>query len=168
MKSRILLSLLLVSASVTSAAPPPVPARTMKDLRGFPLKEARRMLPKALDRSLEISPVETWVVARSQIYATKPAATKIIHEEGDGAYDQLLMAVASTYRASGGDTTETRIAADTLTFNLLVFAIKNGKMAVVIPRSDDARYEGYRQYGDAWIGIYANGKWTQVSHPRKG
>jgi hypothetical protein len=165
MKNTLFLCFLLIATSVSLAAPPPVPARRMKDLRGFPLVEARRMLPKDLYRSLEVSPVESWVVARALIYSSKPAQTTIIHEEGDGAYDPLIKAVANLYRSTGFDTTESRIEQDTLTFNLLIYAIKDGKMAVVIPRSDDARHEGYLQYGDAWIGVYKNGQWTQVSHP---
>lgn len=139
----------------------------MKDLRGFPLREARRMLPKDLDRSLEVSPVESYVVANAHIYSSKPAQVKIVHEEANGAYDQLITAIAGTYRTSGGETTESRIAGDTLTFHLIVFGIKDGKMAVLIPHSDDARYVGYQQIGDAWIGIYRDGKWTQVNHPQK-
>ncbi len=167
MKFGILLSLLLLNVSVSLAAPPLVPARRMKDLPDFPLVEARRMLPKALARALEVSPVEAWVVARAHLYSGKPADTKIIHEEANGAYDQLIMALAGEYRTSGGDTIETRIAADTLTFNLVVFPLKAGKMAIIIPHSDDARYGGYYQTGDAWIGIYKDGKWTQVSHTEK-
>jgi hypothetical protein len=165
MKNKLLFCFLLVATSVSFAAPPPVPARRMKDLRGFPLVEARRMLPKDLDRSLEVSPVETWVVARARLYSSKPAEIKITHEEGDGTYDELIKAVANLYRTSGGESTESRVEQDTLTFNLLIFAIKDGKMAILIPHSDDSRYEGYHQTGDAWIGIYKNGKWTQVSHP---
>ncbi|MGI8432501.1 MAG: hypothetical protein ACR2MW_09465 [Chthoniobacterales bacterium] len=167
MKSGFLLFLLLLNVSVSLAESPPVPARRLKDLHDFPLVEARRMLPKALARSLEISPVEAWVVARAHLYSGKPAATKIIHAEADGAYDPLIMALADQYQTSGGDTTETRIAADTLTFNLVVFTLKAGKMAILIPHSDDARYGGFYQTGDAWIGIYKDGKWTQVSHPQK-
>ena len=171
MKIKVLFFLLAISVSSTFAAPPPpaapAPARRMKDLRGFPLRDARRMLPKGLDRSLEISPIEAYVVARARIYSQKPAETKIIHEEADGAYDQLITAIASNYRMSGFETTESRIAEDTLTFHLIVFGIKDGKLAVLIPHSDDARLEGYRQYGDAWIGILKNGTWTRVNHPAK-
>ncbi len=139
----------------------------MKDLRGFPLQEARRMLPKNLDRSLEVSPVESYVVGHTRIYSSKPAETTIIHEEADGAYDKLITAIAGEYRTSGGETTESRIAEDTLDFHLVVFGIKDGKMAILIPHSADARYGGYRQTGDAWIGLYKNGQWTQVNHPQK-
>lgn len=165
MKSKLLLYLLVATSSVAFAAPPPAPVRHMKDLPGFPLRDARRMLPKDLGRSLEVSPVATWVVARSRIYSTKPADTRIVHEEGAGAYDQVIKTIASSYRSTGGDTIESRLEADTLTFNLVVFTIKDGEMAIVIPHSDDARYQGYIQYGDAWIGICKDGKWTQVSHP---
>ena len=167
MKNKTVLLLLLLSAASSGASAAPSPARTLKDLSGFPLRAARHMMPAQLFRSLEISPVETWVVARSFVYSQKPAAAKIIHEEGDGAYDKLIVALANTYTTTGNESTETRVAGDTLTFNLVIFKIADGKMAILIPHTDDDRYQGYTQNGDAWIGILRNGKWTRVSHPRK-
>lgn len=36
-------------------------------------------------------------------------------------------------------------------------------MAIYFPHSDDARYLGYHQTGEAWVGILKNGEWTTVS-----
>jgi hypothetical protein len=169
MKTKLVLLLLLVTVSISPAvAPPPATGRTLKDLHGFPLTTARRMLPHQLCRSLEVSPVESWVIARSRIYSGKPAATKIIHEEAAGAYDKMTIELAESYRTSGNDATESRIAADTLTFHLVVFKIADGKLAILIPHNDDDRYAGYAQAADTWIGIYKNGQWTRVNRPQHG
>lgn len=166
MKIKFVSLLLVFTASVSLSAAPPAPARTLKDLPGFPMKAAQKLLPHQLFRSLQVSPVETWVVARSRIYDRKPAATKILHEEGDGAYDKMIIALAEDYRTSGNEGTESRIQADTLTFNLVVFKIADGKLAILIPHSDDDRYVGYFEVGDAWIGVYKNGKWTRANKSR--
>lgn len=165
MKTAFLLLLSLFTMQLGFAAAPSTPVRTIKNLPGFPMESLRRTIDHQLFRSLEVSPLEAWVVARSLIFGRKTQAPKIIHEEADGAYDDLIKAIAQTYEVSGGDSTESRAASDSMTYHLLIFDIKDGKMGVCVPHSDDARNLGVRQFNDTWIGIRKNGTWTTVSKP---
>lgn len=164
MKIRFLTFLLIATYPIASiAAPPPTPVRTIKDLRGLPLDALRRKISRPLYRSLEVSPVEAWVVARASIYNAQTASAKIVHSEANGAYDKMALELANGYSVSGTDTTESRLPNDSLTIHLLIFKIKDGEMAICFAHTDDARYLGYQQIGEAWIGVLKNGTWTRVN-----
>ncbi len=164
---KILLALVLLTLSQTSpAANPPAPVRTIKDLPNFPMDSLRHSINHQLFRSLQVSPLEAWVVAKSLVFGGKMQNPKIVHEEAGGIYDKMLQDIARSYTVTGGEHTESRTQTDSLTCHLLVFDIKDGKMAIVLPHTDDARYLGFQDYGDTWIGILKNGTWTTVSKPR--
>lgn len=164
---KILLTLLLLAAVHHSpAANPPAPVRTIKDLPRFPMDALRHSIDHQLFRSLQVSPLEAWVVAKSLVFGSKLQNPKIIHEEAGGTYDKMLQDIARTYTVTGGEHTESRSESESLTCHLLIFPIKDGKMAIVLPYTDDARYVGFQQYGDTWIGILKNGTWTTVSKPQ--
>lgn len=137
--------------------------RTFKNLRNFPVESLRKGITKKLYRSLEISPVSAHVVARAPIINGETKGAKIIHSEANGAYDQMLLEMANSYRVTGQNTVESRLQQDSLMVHLLIYDIKDGKMAVCVSHSDDARYTGYHQYGIAWVGIHQGGQWTTIS-----
>ena len=169
MKNSLFHILLLFFAFQTALAPPlpASPPRLIKDLKGFPRETLRNEISRPLYRSLEVSPIEAWVVARTAIYSSHAANPKIIHSEANGVYDKMLLELASSYSTTGDNTIESRVQGDSLTVHLLIFKIKDGAMGVCFAHSDDARYLGYRQSGDAWIGILQNGQWKTVSKPRR-
>jgi hypothetical protein len=76
----------------------------------------------------------------------------------------MLLDIANDYSVSGEDATESRMPNDTLNVYLLIYDIKDGKMAVCFSHTDDARYAGYKQFGVAWMGILKNGEWVTISH----
>jgi hypothetical protein len=162
--------LLLFSLQIVFAdpknVPARVPARTIKDLRGFPKEILRGEISRPLYRSIEVSPIEAWIVARAAIYSAHTANAKIIHSEANGVYDKMALELANSYTTSGNNEIESRAQSDTLNVHLLVFNIRDGKMAICFAISDDPRYQGYQQTGDAWIGILQNGQWKTVSKPR--
>lgn len=106
MKNSFLLLLSLFVAQLGLATTPSGPVRTIKDLPGFPMDALRHSINHQLFRSLEVSPLEAWVVARSLVFGGKTQGSKIIHEEAGGTYDQMIKDLALTYQVSGGDTTE--------------------------------------------------------------
>ena len=81
-------------------------------------------------RSLEVSPITAWLVARTAVAGGHSGGAKIIHSEGNGAYDQMLLEMANSYSVTGQDTAESHLQRDTLDVHLLIYEIKNGKMAV--------------------------------------
>ena len=162
--------LLIVTAFQQSfAAAPPAPGRSILNLPNFPLQALRSGVGQKLYNSLAVSPVATWLTARAMIAGGHTAGAQIIHSEGEAGYDKMLLEMANNYSVSGQDSTETRLAKDTLTVELLIYNIKDGKMAICFSHSDDSRYQGRAQLGNAWVGLLQGGKWVTISgtYPRK-
>ncbi|MEP6810560.1 MAG: hypothetical protein ABI992_09980 [Chthoniobacterales bacterium] len=161
------MAVLLVSAHTFAAPKPAAPhsagARTIRDLPNFPMDALRVGVSRPLFRSLQVSPISTWEVARATLGAGHTNGAKIIHAEGNGAYDQMLLEMANGYHVTGQNSIESRAQTDTLDVHLLIYEIKDGKMAVCFSHNDDARYAGYGQGGIAWVGIWRDGKWTTIS-----
>lgn len=159
-------AILLLPPSSPAAAPP-AKIRTLKDLPGFPLQALSQSINHQLLRSLEVSPLEAWIVARSPVFGGKSQVAKIIHEEGDGRYDELIKELARNYEVTGGEHTESRIGGESLTYHLLIFDIKDGKMGIMVPHSNEARYLGFQQSNEIWMGLLKNGTWTKMSKPHQ-
>jgi hypothetical protein len=167
---RHLLALLLIAAAAqTSAAQQPASGRTIQNLSNFPLQALRSGVGRKLYSSLAISPVAAWVMARASVANGHTTGAQIIHSEGNGVYDKAVLAMANDYAVSGGNTTESRLQKDTLNVHLLIYDLKDGKMAICFSHSDDARYNGVGQVGTAWVGVLESGKWVTISgtYPRK-
>jgi hypothetical protein len=167
---RHLLIHLVIAITVQIFAPaPPASARTVREIPNFPLQALRSGVGKKLYASLAISPVSAWVMARAAVVNGHTMSAQIIHSEGNGVYDKALLAMANDYTVTGGNTTESRLQKDTLNVHLLIYDLKDGKMAVCFARSDDARYQGIGQVGTAWVGVLQGGKWVTISgtYPRK-
>src|SRR3954466_7655168 len=167
---RHLLTLFVIATAVQlSAAAPPVSARTVRQIPNFPLQALRSGVGHKLYSSLAISPVSAWVMARAAVVNGHTMGAQIIHSEDNGAYDKALLAMANDYTVTGGNTTESRLQKDTLNVHLLIYDVKDGKMAVCFSHNDDARYNGVGQLGTAWVGILQGGKWETISgtYPRK-
>jgi hypothetical protein len=161
---RHLLAFFVVAIAVQGfGAQQPASIRTIKNLPAFPLQSLRAGVGRTLYRSLAVSPIAAWLVARTALAGGRSGNAKIIHSEGNGVYDKMLLEMANGYSVSGQNTTDTRLANDTLNVHLLVYEVKNGKMAVCFSHSDDARYVGYKQSGIAWVGVQQGGKWVTIS-----
>ena len=108
-------------------------------------------------------------MARAGVMNGHTIDARIMHSEGNGVYDKMLLEMANSYTITGANTTESRLAKDSLNVHLLIYDLKDGKMAVVFSHNDDARYNGVGQIGTAWVGIFQAGKWVTISgtYPRK-
>ncbi len=167
---RTLLAILVIAVAVQSpAAQPPASGRTVQQIPNFPLQALRSGVGRKLYSSLAISPVSAWVMARASVVNGHSMGAQIVHSEGNGVYDKALLAMANDYTVTGGNTTETRLQKDTLNVHLLIYDLKDGKMAVCFSHNDDARYNGIGQIATAWVGILQGGKWVTISgtYPRK-
>ncbi|HMJ04743.1 MAG TPA: hypothetical protein VK474_00675 [Chthoniobacterales bacterium] len=102
-------------------------------------------------------------MARANISGGKTANARIIHSEGDGAYDKMLLAMSNGFAVAGQDLTQSRLSNDSMNIYLLVYDIKGGKMAVCFSHTDDARYNGYKQTGTAWMGVLKGAEWVTIS-----
>jgi hypothetical protein len=167
---RYLLAFLVIATAVQiSAAPPPASTRTVQQIPNFPLQALRSGVGHKLYSSLAISPVSAWVSARAAVVNGHTMGAQITHSEGNGVYDKALLAMANDYTVTGGNTVESRLQKDSLNVHLLIYDIKDGKMAICFSHNDDARYNGVGQVGTAWVGVLQGGKWVTISgtYPRK-
>ena len=167
---RYLLAFLVIAAGVQSpAAQQPASGRTILNLPNFPLQALRSGVGQKLYSSLAISPVSAWVMARAAVVNGHTMGAQIIHSEGNGVYDKALLAMANDYTVTGANTTESRLQKDSLNVHLLIYEVKDGKMAIVFSHNDDPRYNGRAQIGTAWVGVLQDGKWVTISgtYPRK-
>lgn len=161
---RRLLAFFIVATAVQSfGAQPPASIRTIQNVPDFPLQSLKVGVGRTLYRSLAVSPISAYLVARTALVGGQSGNAKIIHSEGNGVYDKMLLGMANGYSISGQNTTETRLANDTLNVYLLIYEVKNGKMAVCFSHSDDAGYVGYKQSGIAWVGVQQGGNWVTIS-----
>ena len=154
------LSLLIVLQSF--AAPPPAPpanARTIGNLPNFPLAHLKTSLNPKLYKSLMISPVTAWVVARAP--AGESDEPKIMRSDAGGVFDKLALEMAKGWGSVGYDTTESRTHRPTLMVHLLIYKIADGLMAVNFSHNDQAFYQGI-QHSDVWVGVFKGGKWARV------
>jgi hypothetical protein len=158
-----LVFLVFAVAAQSVGAAPPTPVRTIKNLPNFPVESLRVGLARPIYRSLSVSPISAWLVARTALAGGKAGGAKITHSEGNGAYDAMLLEMANGYSVTGQNTVESRLQSDSLNVHLLIYDIKDGKMAVCFAHGDDARYLGYTQRGAAWVGVLQGGKWNTIS-----
>ena len=89
-----LIAAILLLPPSSPAAAPPAKTRTLEDLPGFPLQALSHSISHQLLRSLEVSPLEAWIVARSPVFGGISLSAKIILYEGDGLYDELIQELA--------------------------------------------------------------------------
>jgi hypothetical protein len=165
---RYLLPFIVFATAVQSfAAPPPAATRTVQNLPNFPLQELRTGVGRTLYNSLAVSPLSAWLMARATVVNGRSTGARIIHSEGGGVYDKMLLEMANGYSIGGQNTIESRLATDTLNVYLLIYDIKDGKMAVCFSHNDDARYVGYGQAGRAWVGVLQGGNWVTISRNEK-
>ncbi len=144
-------------------SPLPANARTINTLPRFPKEALRRGVNRPLFRSLGVSPITAWIVARAPVSGSNTKAARIVQSDAGGAFDQMALELANSYTVSGTNSIDSHMALDTLTVHLLIYQIADGHMAVCFADLDDSRYADYRQLGAAWVAVHKNGKWTTIS-----
>ena len=165
-----LIAMLLLLGGVTPdyAAQVAGNVRTIKNLPGLPREALRNSVSKKFYRSLEISPVEAWIIARAPLANSSAANAKVIRSDANGVYDELAVKLANDLKVSGLDYTESRIPLSHADVHLLVYKIADGTMVVSFWHIDDARYAGYRQLTSAYIGVVKkDGTWVVIEPPKR-
>ena len=167
MKTLLAALILLSITSIGVAAPAPRTIRTINNLPGLPKQSLRNGVSRKFYKSLEVSPVEAWVVVRATLANSRVMGTKVIRSEAGGAYDSMAVMIAEKMEVSGLDRTESQHRLSELMVHLLVYKIADGIMAVSFSHVELAQYAGYRQYGQATIAFLRNGQWTFLENKKK-
>src|SRR5437764_808236 len=128
-------------------------SRVLGDIPGARESLLRIVSPRFY-RTLLVSPVEGWIVVRGQLAAgTHMFGARIIHSELGGAYDQLALDLAKNLVVIGYPHVELGDLTPTILLHVLIYRIKDGRLAVSFAHFDTAGGSQMRYYGCAWMAV---------------
>jgi hypothetical protein len=128
-------------------------SRVLGDIPGARESLLRIVSPRFY-RTLLISPVQGWIVVRGQLAAgTHMFGAGIIHSELGGAYDQLALELARNLVVIGYPHVELGDPSPTILLHVLIYQIKDGRLAVSFAHFDNAGGSQMRYYGCAWMAV---------------
>ena len=164
MRTRVvaLISFALISGNVMAATAP-------RNLAGIPAaREALlRIVSPKFYRSLLISPVEGWIVARGDLANNHLRGVKVIHSELDGRYDALASELANNLQVLDKTYVQTGIHSPAVLVHLLIYQIADGKLALSFAHFDETGGSQLRYSGSAWMAVEkAPNRWVTIE-PRR-
>ena len=167
MKSLTIVLSLLLAVHATGEESP---VRTTQNIRGLPIAPLRQMVKPSFYKSLLISPVEAWITLRGHITDYRFAGVRVVHSELGGKYDALALEMVKYIKLPSGweQRTGTHVSSRRVRFDVLVYTIKDGKMAIGFPQLDEAEGTVASYYGPALMAIEKDGKWELVDSGRSG
>ena len=128
-------------------------SRLLGDIPGARESLLRIVSPRFY-RTLLISPVEGWIVVRGQLAAGAHLfGARIIHSELGGAYDRLALDLANNLVVIGYPHIELDDPTPTILLHLLIYQIKDGRLAISFAHFDGAGGSQMRYYGCAWMAV---------------
>jgi hypothetical protein len=161
-----LLAILLSGLFGLASAKAQAPKRVLADIPGAPESLLRTVSPKFY-RTLLISPVEGWIVVRGQLSAgTRMFGARVIHSELGGAYDKLALDLANNLVVIGYPHVELGDVAPTILLHVLIYRIKDGRLAVSFAHFDTAGGSQMRYYGCAWMAVEKPNHLWETIDPR--
>ena len=141
-------------------------SRALGDIPGARESLLRIVSPRFY-RTLLISPVEGWIVVRGQLVAdTHMFDTRIIHSELDGSYDKLALDLAKNLVVIGYPHVELGDQTPTILLHVLIYRIKDGRLAISFAHFDGAAGNQMRYYGCAWMAVEKPNHLWETIEPR--
>src|SRR3954470_10137709 len=127
--------------------------RTLTDIPGAPESVLRIVSPRFY-KTLLVSPVEGWIVVRGQLSGgTRVFGARVVHSEEGGLYDQLALDLANNLRVIGYPHVELGDPTPTILLHVLIYKIKDGRLAVSFAHFDTPGGTQMRYYGCAWMAV---------------
>lgn len=113
-----------------------------------------RIVSPRFYQTLLISPVEGWIVVRGQLAGgTHLFGLRIIHSELGGAYDQLALDLAKNLVVIGYPHVELGDPTPSILLHVLIYQIKDGRLAISFAHFDTPGGTQMRYYGCAWMAV---------------
>lgn len=139
--------------------------RTLGDIPGARESLSRMVSPKFY-RSLQISPIQGWVVVRGQVAAGRVSGAKVIHSELGGAYDQLALDLAHNLNVIGFARRENLGPTPPILLHVLIYEIADARLAISFAHLDGPGGSQMRYYGAAWMAVQKpNHLWETIEPP---
>jgi hypothetical protein len=140
--------------------------RTLTDIPGAPESVLRTVSPRFY-KTLLISPVEGWIVVRGQLSGgTRVFGAHVVHSEEGGLYDQLALDLANNLHIIGYPHVELGDPTPTVLVHLLIYQIKDAKLALSFAHFDTAGGSQMRYYGSAWLAFQKPNHLWETIEPR--
>ena len=160
----ILASFLLVGSSF--AAPPPAKGQTLREIKVIPTRVLERSISPWFYKSLLVSPIEGYVVARGQLVGTKVSGLRVVRSELGGAYDQHALQLAGELQVAGLNKVDSQVPSSPVLLHLLIYKIADGTMALSFVSVEGAGGDQLDYFGCAKLSVLkADGKWTEIKGP---
>lgn len=166
MRNFLTASIFFVATALCFAAPPVTNVRTIENIPGLPTEPLRSSVSAKFFKSLRASRVEGWIAVRGELVNNRVTGAKIVHSELNGAYDSLALRLANLWELKGSNPELGTYLPYTAMVHLLIFQLKDGKMAISFIHVDNPGGNQLEYYGPAWIAVEKNGKW-EVHQPPK-
>jgi hypothetical protein len=145
-----------------SAAPP---GRTLEQIPGARESLSRMVSPKFY-RSLQISPIQGWILVRGQLSAGRVSGARLIHSELGGAYDRLALDLANNLNVIGFARREDLGPTPPILLHVLIYEIADARLAISFAHLDGPGGSQMRYYGAAWMAVQKpNHLWETIEPP---
>jgi hypothetical protein len=135
--------------------------RSIRNIPGAPESLLRTVSPRFY-QTLLISRVEGWIVARGWLAGNHLIGPKVIHSELNGEYDALAVELADNLEVLGLAPSESRRVVPVLV-HVLIYQVKDGRLALSFAHSDEVGGSQMRYYGAAWMAVQKpNHLWVTI------
>ncbi len=147
--------------------------RSINDIPAAKESLLRIVSPKFY-RSLLISPVEGWIVARGELVNDHLLGARIIRSELGCNYDKLALELAHNLQVVDYTRADLSGPPRTVFVHLLIYQIADGTMAMSFAHFDEAGGNQLRYSGAAWMAVLKAGQWLTIEprqltpHERRG
>ncbi|MEY2560000.1 MAG: hypothetical protein QOG51_415 [Verrucomicrobiota bacterium] len=144
---------------------PTAQGRTLTDIKVIPTAVLQRSISPKFYKSLLVSPVEGWIVARGHLSGTRLTGAKVIRSELKGLYDPLALQLAKEVVIAGNYTLDRPYSGDNVLVHLLVYQIVDATMVLSFAHIDGSGGNQMAYYGCARLLILKDNKWTEIQGP---
>ena len=148
-----ILSAILFSVAALAPLQAQTKARVLNDIPAA-RESLLRMVSPRFYRTLLVSPVEGWIVVRGQLTAgTRMYGGRVIHSELGGVYDKLALDLANNLVVIGYPHLELGDPNPSILLHVLIYNIKDGRLAISFAHFDTPGGTQMRYYGCAWMAV---------------
>lgn len=121
------------------------------------------MVSREFYKSLLRSPIEGWIAVRGTLAEGRLVATKIVHSELNGAYDDMALELANNLQILDFPHVETLRLNPAIFVHLLLYQLADAKLALSFPQVEGAGGSQMHYYGAAWMAFQKpNHPWVTV------
>jgi cytochrome b561 len=148
-------------ATAIFAAPTAAPSgkiRTIENTPSLAAEHLEHVVSPTFYKKFLTLPIEGWIIVRARLSNTRLVGPTITQSELNGAYDARALELANQCKIKGVITTGTAIGDRLVYMHLLIYNLKNAKMALSFVHMEQVTYYPYPQ-----IDLLKNGKWQQIS-----